>query len=131
MGCNTIKTLPMAPKDKDNITQKSRVIYRYKSDRLEYDKEYIGESVRTFRERFKEHLRAPSPIHVHANTSGHHAKLNSFSIVGKESHTTTGPIKEVVLIRVNDPSLNRIIGKFQLPHIWDEVILHTPDLHLI
>ena len=49
----------MAPKDKDLITQKSGVIYRYKCDRVECDDEYIGESARTFGERFKEHLKPP------------------------------------------------------------------------
>ena len=29
-----------------------------------------------------------------------------------------------------DPSLNRNIGKFQLPHIWDEVLARSPELHL-
>ena len=37
-------------------------------------------------------------------------------------------IKEVILIRVNDPSLNRNIGKYQLPHIWDEVLVKSPEL---
>ena len=51
----------MAPKDRDLITQKSGIIYRYKCDRVECDDEYIGESARTFGERFKEHLKHPSP----------------------------------------------------------------------
>ena len=29
---------------------------------------------------------------------------------------------------INDPSLNRIIGKYQLSHIWDEVFLNIPGL---
>ena len=31
---------------------------------------------------------------------------------------------------VNNPTLNRNIGKFNLPHIWDRVLLNTPDLTL-
>ena len=50
----------VAPKDKDHITKNSGIIYRYKCDRLECDEEYIGESARTFGERFREHLKAPS-----------------------------------------------------------------------
>ena len=51
-------------KDKDTVTQKSRVQYRYKCDRVECDEEYIVESPGTFEERFKElrYLKAPSPI---------------------------------------------------------------------
>ena len=32
-------------------------------------------------------------------------------------------------IWLSDPSLNMIIDKFQLHHIWDEVLLNTPALH--
>ena len=44
----TIKDELVAPKDKDHITQKSGVIYRYKCDMLECNEEYIGETDRTF-----------------------------------------------------------------------------------
>ena len=60
----TIKDELVAPKDKDHITNKSGVIYRYKCDQLECDEEYIGETARTFGERFKEHLKAPPPYMI-------------------------------------------------------------------
>ena len=46
-GGNTIRNLLMAPKDKDPMLKKSGVIYRYNRDRVECDKEYLGESSRT------------------------------------------------------------------------------------
>ena len=49
----------MVPKDQDLMKKRSGVIYRYRCDRVECDDEYIGESSRTFGERFKEHLKAP------------------------------------------------------------------------
>ena len=70
-GGLTIRNLLMAPKDKDHILNKSGVIYRYKCHRVECDEEYIGESARTFAERFKEPLKPPSPIYDHSNISGH------------------------------------------------------------
>ena len=39
-----------------------------------------------------------------------------------------GNIKESIFIRVNNPTLNRNIGQFNLPHIWDRVLLNTPGL---
>ena len=60
-GGTTIKNLLVAPKDKDPMMKKSGVIYSYKCGRVECDEEYIGESSRTFGERFKEHQKAPSP----------------------------------------------------------------------
>ena len=61
-GGLTIKHLLMAPKDKDTIMKKSGVIYRYKYNRVECDEEYIHEPARNIAERFKEHLKTPSPF---------------------------------------------------------------------
>ena len=94
--------------------QKGGVIYRYKCDRLECDEEYTGESARTFGKRLNEHLRSPSPINDHANTTGHHTTVDNFSIMGRESHNIARTIKEGMHIRVNDPSFNTNSGKFQL-----------------
>ena len=116
-GGLTIKNLLMAPKDKDHILKTSGVIYRYKCDRVECDEEYIGESARTFAERFKEHQKAPSPIYDHCNTSGHTLTTDNFSIVGREDQNLMRTIKEALNIRVNNPSLKRNIGKYHLPHI--------------
>ena len=129
-GGNTIKNLLMAPKDQDTIQKKSGVIYRYKCDRVECDEEYIGESSRTLGERFKEHLKAPSPIYDHFNTNGHNITIDNFNIVGREDHNLNRWIKEALFIRVNNPSLNKNIGKYHLPHIWDEVLINTPELKL-
>ena len=60
-GDKTIKDLLVAPKDKDHITKKSNMIYRFKCDGVECDEEYIGESSKIFGDRFKEHLKPPSP----------------------------------------------------------------------
>ena len=57
----TLKDELVVPKDKDHMTKKSGLIYRFKCDRLECDEEYIGETSRTFGERYKEHLKAPLP----------------------------------------------------------------------
>ena len=48
------------------------------------DYNFIGESSRTFGERFKEHLKAASPIYDHFNMSGHTKTIDNFSIVGRE-----------------------------------------------
>ena len=39
-------------------------------------------------------------------------------------------IKESMFIRVNNPSLNKNIGKYHLPHIWDEVLINNTELKL-
>ena len=87
--------------------------------------EYIGETSRTFGERYKEHLKDPSPIHHHNNQTNHSINCNNFKIIGRE-----GYIKESIFIRVNNPTLNNNVGKFNLPHIWDRVLINTPGLKL-
>ena len=115
-GGTTITNLLVAPKDKDPMMKKSEVIYSYKCSRVECDEEYIGESSRTFGERFKEHQKATSPIFDHFNTTGHNISVEHFNIVGREDQNLRRAIKEALYIRVNNPSLNRNIGKYHLPH---------------
>ena len=94
-GGNTIRIPLVAPKDKDNNTEKSGVIYRSKGDRLECNKEYTRESERTSGERLKEDFRAPSPIYDHINTTGDHTQLDNFSIVGRSHTTLLGPSRRL------------------------------------
>ena len=81
-------------------------------------------------ERFKEHLKDPSPIHHHNNNTGHPTSQNNFPIIGREGHGLARNIKESIFIKVSNPTLNRNIGKFNLLHIWDRVLLNTPGLTL-
>ena len=104
----------MAPKDQDPMQKRSGVIYRYKCDRVECDEEYIGESSRTFRERFQGTSQDPSPIFDHYDTTGHKVSLDNFSIVGRGEQNLMRTIIEALYIRVNNPSLNRNIGIYHL-----------------
>ena len=70
-GGQTLKNILGSPKDKDKITSKNSVIYSYTCEMIDCDEEYIGESGRTFEERYKEHLKAPSLIFLHQSNSGH------------------------------------------------------------
>ena len=97
---------------------------------MECDEEYIGESARTFAERFKEHQKAPSPKYDHSNISGHDVNTDNFSIVGREDQNLIRTIKEALYIRVNNPSRNKNIDKYHLPHIWDGVLCNSPELKL-
>ena len=47
---------------------------------------------------------------------------------GGRRKTLQGQYEEGIFIRVNDPSMNRCIEKYQLPHIWDKVLVNTPEL---
>ena len=70
----------------------------------------------------------PSPIQAHNSLTGHQLSQDNFSIIGREGQDITRLIKESIFIRVNNPTLNRNIGKFQLSHIWDRVLFVTPNI---
>ena len=95
-GRNNIFTFLMAPRDKDNICQKSGAIYQFKCPHMEYPEEYIVESGRTFGDRLQEHLRVPSPIYQHSHSRGHPVNLECFAIVDRESKGVTRTIKEAM-----------------------------------
>ena len=127
---STIKNLLVSLKDKDPMVNQSGAIYWYQCGNLGCDDEYIGETSRTFGERYKEHLKAHSPIHHHSNQTGHPTSHNNFQIIGREGHNLARNIKESIFIMVNNPTLNNNVGKFNLPHIWDRVLLNTQGLNL-
>ena len=70
----------------------------------------------------------PPPIYGHSNITVHDVTINN--IVGREDLNHMRTIKEALYIRVNDPSLNRNVGKYHLPHVWDEVLFNTSELKL-
>ena len=72
----------------------------------------------------------PSAIHHHSSQTGHPTNHNNFQIIGREGHNLARNIKESIYIRVNNPTLNNNIGKFNLSHIWDRVLLNTKGLTL-
>ena len=73
-GNSTIKSLLVSPNDKDPMAIKSEAIYCFQCGDLACDEEYIGETSKTFEERFKEHLEEPSPINNHSNNTVDHPR---------------------------------------------------------
>ena len=129
-GNRTIKQILVKPTDKDPMGKKSGTIYYYQCGELTCNEECIGETSRTFGERFKEHLKEPLPIHVHSTQTGHNTTPENFNIIGREDHGLARTIKESIVIRVNNPTLKRNVGKYNLNHIWDRGLSNTPDLNV-
>ena len=127
-GNNTIKNILVKSKEKDPLDKKSGAIYWYQCGEIRCDDEYIGKTSRTLGERYKEHLTEPSPIFGHCNISGHSTNRDNFTIIGREHYGLARAIKESIYIRVNNPILNRNVGKYNLNHILDRVLFSTPEL---
>ena len=116
-GTNTLRTMLGNPKDKDPKNNQTGIIYHYNCSQINCPSAYIGESGRSLGERVKEHFKALSPIHLQSTTTGHPMDPEQFSIVHKEVNNQSRTIKEAMFIWAQDPSLNRNLGKYQLPHI--------------
>ena len=102
-GTNTLRTTLVNPKDKDHKTKQTGVIYHYQCPHIQCSSSYIGESGRSLGDRVKEHLKAPSPIHLHSTTTGHPLDPNQFNIIHKEVQSQSRTIKEAMFILVQDP----------------------------
>ena len=120
----------MGPKGRDSKLLKCGVIYQYQCPHINCPEEYIGDSCRALGDRIKKHIKAPSSIHHHSSSTDHPINLYCYTIIHKEAQGTSRNIKKVMFIHVNDPSLKRNFGKYQLPHIWDNILQDTPALQL-
>ena len=56
--------------------------------------------------------------------------MDSLLFLDKLARNLSRNSKESIYIRVNNPTLNKNVGKFNLPHIWDMVLLNTKGLNL-
>ena len=74
--------------------------------------------------------RAPEGPLTYTYLMGYPTSPNNFQIIGRDGHNLARNIKESIFIRINNPTLNNNIGKFNLPHIWDKVLLNMPGLNL-
>ena len=116
-GTNTLKTLFVTPKDKDHKLSRSGVIYHFKCPHINCPDEYIGESGRALEEGIKKHLKAPSPIQQHSCSTGNPLSPECYNIIHRETQGTSRNLKEAMFICVNNPSLNRNLKKYLLPHV--------------
>ena len=63
-------------------------------------------------------------------TDNNYYIVDNFKVVGREEQSLSRLIKESMYIRVNGPSLNKNIGKYHLPHMWDEILNNSRELKL-
>ena len=78
-------------------TTKSKRIYWDKSNRLNCNVKYKGESARAFCAVFKEYIKAPPPTYGHQSTTCHTTALDNFNTVGREGPKCVRRIKQLIL----------------------------------
>ena len=127
-GNRTLKEILVKPKDKDPKKKKGGVFTVTNVQPWTVGRSISEKHLGPWGERYKEHLREPSPIQVHSQLTGHQLSWDNFNMIGREGQDFTRLIKESIFIRVNNPTLNRNIGKFQLNHIWDRVLFSMSNI---
>ena len=90
----------------------------------------MGESTGPFGEKYQEHLKVPCAIHGHNITIGIQTIMDNFNIIGRMGHDFVRTIKEFIYIGFNNLNLNENIGKCNISHIWDGVLVNTPELQI-
>ena len=123
-----IKDSTRKPQGQGPPNNQTEIIYHYQCPQKNCLSVYISESGRSLGERVKEHFKAPSPIHLHSTTTGHPMDPEQFNIVHKEVNSHSRTIKKAMFICMQDPTINRNLGKYQLPHIWDHLLQVSPIL---
>ena len=128
-GNNTIKTLLMAPRTGTTNFKKvgSHIDISAHTSTVWRNNRGIGQNLWGQAQGTPQ---GPIPIHHHSHSIGHPVSPKCSTIVDRKPQEVTRNIKEAMYIHVNDPSLNRNLGKYQIPHIWDEVLQDTPSLCL-
>ena len=53
------------------------------------------------------------------------------TLVGREGQNLATTFKESINMRVNNPSLNKNIAKYHLPHVWDDLLSNALELKII
>ena len=109
---------PKDPTDKENICGP---IYQIKCDHCEPS--YIGETERSLRSRFLEHRRPSSTTsevsqHIHNAQPEHSISIDNANVLATDSRWLERGIKEAIYIRVNQPTLNKDGGRYNLPNLW-------------
>ncbi|XP_072042908.1 uncharacterized protein [Amphiura filiformis] len=140
----TLRQLLVSPKDKTEKEDIAGPVYfipcQGKTLKGQCSESYIGETERSLKARFLEHRRPSSSSsevskHIHIESPGHQVDLEQVKILDREPKYFERGVKEAIYIRVNQPSLNRDGGRYQLPRVYDQVLgsmcFSVMGLHLL
>ena len=125
MPTNTLRQILMWPKDK---VIKERVvcpIYHISCDSC--DDSYIEETQRSLKARFSEHKR-PSSVnlevskHINCDYPDHRIALDNVRILEVELKWFERGVRESIQIRINSPTLNKDMGRYNLLPVWNNIL---------
>ena len=107
---------------------KERVVYPIYHIRYENcDESYIGETGRYLKVRFSEHRR-PSSVnpeiskHINCDHHDHSISLDNVNILEVEPKWFKRGVREAIQITLNNPTLNKDTGMYNLPPMWNNTL---------
>ena len=105
------------------MEKKCGVVYKIQCGDCE--EVYIGETVRSFEIRFREHVNSTrsstTAVGDHLRNTRHALDLPSSSVVVRENDTFKRRIRLAIEIHCQAPTLNRDVG-YELPAIYRDVL---------
>ena len=122
---NTLRQLLVRPKDK---VEKDKIVGPvYHIACSECDASYIGETERSLKARFQEHRRPSSTTsevsrHIHVDQPEHSVDMDKTRILAVEPRWFERGVKEAIYIRLNNPTLNKDGGRYNLPPVWNNLL---------
>ena len=126
---NTIRQYLVKPKDKTPKEDQCGVIYEITCNTCQ--EQYVGETKRQFKIRFKEHTDMKHPnsaITEHIQETGHTFDIDNTKILGKEEGKTRRQILEALKIHQRNPALNNNRGR-EVPRALLQLLQPRCDTH--
>ena len=118
----TIRSILVAPKDKDHPQDKCGAVYQLTCHDCEAS--YIRETERALKQRTKEHQKDSSPIGHHMGYTKHKVDQN-IRIVNSNSRWFQRGVRKAIQIRSRSPTLNRDRGRHNIPSIYNTIVGHV------
>ena len=102
-------------------------VHRYWIKCEDCEASYVGETGRTLESRLSEHRRPSSTSsevsrHIHLDHPDHRVDMDKVKIVDVEPRKFERGVREAIQILLKRPTLNRDVGRYELPNIWNGVL---------
>ena len=123
---NTLRSALVKPKDTIPKEDQCGLVYHIKCGDCNHT--YIGETGRNIGTRFKEHTSRKgtnSAVKEHLEASKHTCSLEEVKILEKEDDWYRRKVKEAIMIKRHQPTLNRDKG-LELPPVYTLLLSHDP-----
>ena len=139
----TLRRLLVHPKDKCDMTEDGELVYQIPC--RDCDMSYVCETGRLFKYRLEEHKKDVNSVPVqqfarnarkqsqstlnksaltdHTTVENHEIDWAGAKVLDKESHKRRRHVREALWIRRTEGAINRDEGNYELPHMYDDVIL--------